>query len=54
VSGDAIGLSAPPSAGASQSVAGVEPTLALVVTLGWLAASLAVAALATERAEISG
>ena len=54
VSGDAIGLSGPAGSNGQQAVAGVEPTLALIVTVSWLAASLAVAALATERAEISG
>jgi hypothetical protein len=52
---DAIGLNAPPSAGtgAGASIA-IEPNLALVVTAVWIVGSLAVAALATERAEISG
>lgn len=55
VSGDAIGLYGPPVEGRAAAAAGaVEPNLALLVTLGWLIASLAVAAFATERAEISG
>jgi len=50
VAADAIGINGPPDQGAA--VSAVEPTLALVVTVAWLAASLAVAALAAERAEI--
>jgi hypothetical protein len=54
IASDAMGLYGPTPSGETTQMAGaVEPNLALVVTLGWLVASLAVAALATERAEIS-
>jgi hypothetical protein len=57
IAGDAIGLVAPPSAsagGSASAAVSVEPNLALVITIGWLIASLAVAAWATERADIPG
>jgi ABC-2 type transport system permease protein len=55
VAGDAIGMYGPPGAGGAAEVSSlVEPNLALLVTIGWLIASLAIAAWATERAEISG
>jgi hypothetical protein len=55
VASDAIGLNGPPGTAATTgSAVAVEPNLALVVTLVWLVGSLAVAALATERAEITG
>jgi ABC-type transport system involved in multi-copper enzyme maturation permease subunit len=55
IAGDAIGITGSPSSGgAASNAAAVEPNLALAVTLVWLVASLVVAALATERAEITG
>jgi ABC-type transport system involved in multi-copper enzyme maturation permease subunit len=54
IASDAIGLIAPPSVTAGTGAAvSVEPTLALVITLAWIVASLVVAAVATERAEIT-
>ncbi len=52
VASDAMALG-PTSAG-QPAVYAVEPTVAMIVTLGWLFGSLAVAAIATERAEITG
>ncbi len=52
VASDAIALGR--TTASERPVYGVEPTLAMIVTLGWLFGSLAVAAIATERAEISG
>jgi hypothetical protein len=53
--GDAIGIIGPPSAGpAGGSSIAIEPNLALLVAGVWIAGSLAVAALTTERAEIAG
>jgi hypothetical protein len=55
VASDAIGLNGPPGTAATTgSGVAVDPNLALVVTLIWIVGSLAVAALATERAEITG
>jgi hypothetical protein len=55
VAGDAIGLIGPPgAAGSVNNAIAIEPNLALVITLAWIVGSLAVAALATERAEIGG
>ncbi|MGA3058479.1 MAG: hypothetical protein ABSE70_10675 [Candidatus Limnocylindrales bacterium] len=51
-SGDLIGIQGPQSGGATMSPV-LDPNFALVVTLAWLAGSLAIAALATERAEIT-
>jgi hypothetical protein len=55
VAGDAIGMIGPPGSGGSVgSAIAIEPNLALLMTLAWIAGSLALAALATERAEIGG
>jgi ABC-type transport system involved in multi-copper enzyme maturation permease subunit len=54
IASDAIGLIAPPSATAGTGArVSVESNLALLVTLAWIVASLLVAAVATERAEIT-
>jgi ABC-type transport system involved in multi-copper enzyme maturation permease subunit len=54
VASDAIGLIAPPSATAGTgATVSVEPNLALVITLVWIVVALVVAAVATERAEIT-
>jgi hypothetical protein len=53
--GDAIGIIAPPSANTAGGPSiTIEPNLALLVAVVWIAGSLAVAALTTERAEIGG
>ena len=53
IAGDAMALYGPPVKGeASQISAIVEPTMALLVTIAWLVASLSVAVWATERVEI--
>lgn len=55
VAAEAIGLSGPATEGGGSAAAtAMDPNLALVITIGWLIASLAVAAWATERADISG
>lgn len=50
--GDAVGIQGPSGGGATTSPV-LDPNLALVVTLAWLVGCLALAALATERAEIT-
>lgn len=52
VSGDAIGLQGPP--GTASSASAVEPNTALLISIGWLVACLAVACLSVERAEVAG
>lgn len=50
-------IAAPPSVepgGGGRIVQTLEPNIALLVIVGWLVASLAIAAVATERAEIGG
>jgi ABC-type transport system involved in multi-copper enzyme maturation permease subunit len=55
IASDSIGLQGPPVAGASAGAAStIDPTLALLVTLGWLLGCLAITAIATERTEIKG
>jgi ABC-type transport system involved in multi-copper enzyme maturation permease subunit len=51
LSGDAIGLQGPPGTSAT---AAVEPNTALLMTIGWLAACLAVTCLWVERTEVPG
>ena len=51
VSGDAIGLQGPPG---TPAVSAVEPNTALLISVGWLVACLAVACLSVERAEVAG
>lgn len=51
VSGDAIGLQGPPS---TASTSGIDPNVALLISIGWLVACLAVACLSVERAEVAG
>jgi ABC-type transport system involved in multi-copper enzyme maturation permease subunit len=51
-SGDAIGLGSEP--GARVGAASLDPNVALFVTIGWLIGLLAIAVIATERAEIKG
>jgi ABC-type transport system involved in multi-copper enzyme maturation permease subunit len=53
ISSDAIGLSGPPSAAATTSSA-IDPTYALLITIGWLVGLIAVTCLAVERTEITG
>jgi ABC-type transport system involved in multi-copper enzyme maturation permease subunit len=53
ITSDAIGLRGPQVASAGPSIA-IDPTIALAVTIAWLVGSLAVAAIATERTEITG
>jgi hypothetical protein len=50
IGSDAIGLQGPPGSGAGNLI---DPNLALLVTVGWAVASIAVAAIAVERAEIT-
>jgi ABC-type transport system involved in multi-copper enzyme maturation permease subunit len=50
--GDAIGIVGPTTGGATTSPV-LDPNVALLVSLAWLVGSLAIAALATERAEIT-
>jgi ABC-type transport system involved in multi-copper enzyme maturation permease subunit len=50
--GDAVGIQGPITGGATTSPV-LDPNVALVVTLAWLVGCLAIAALATERAEIA-
>jgi ABC-type transport system involved in multi-copper enzyme maturation permease subunit len=52
VSADAIGLQGPRGTASAASV--VEPNTALLITIGWLVACLAVACLSVERAEVPG
>ena len=52
ISGDSIGIAGPPSTG--PAVSAVEPNTALLITIGWLVACLAVACLSVERAEVAG
>jgi ABC-type uncharacterized transport system permease subunit len=54
VTSDAIGLAGPPTAGAAASTAGVEPNLALLISIGWLVALVGITALSVERTEITG
>ena len=55
IAGDAMDLFAPTATGQTATSASiVAPNLALAITVGWLVLSLAIAALATERAEIAG
>jgi ABC-type transport system involved in multi-copper enzyme maturation permease subunit len=51
ISGDAVGLSSPPSSAVSSAI---DPTYALLITIGWLVGLLAVTCLAVERTEITG
>jgi ABC-type transport system involved in multi-copper enzyme maturation permease subunit len=51
---DAIGLQGPPTTAASAPSTALDPNLALLVTVGWLAACLVAASISVERAEISG
>jgi ABC-type transport system involved in multi-copper enzyme maturation permease subunit len=53
ISTDSIGLTGPLVSGAGNST-GIDPTVALVVTIGWLVGCLAIACVATERTEIGG
>lgn len=53
ISNDAIGLSGPPSSAAATSSA-IDPTYALLITIGWLVGLIAVTCLAVERTEITG
>ncbi|HEX7590924.1 MAG TPA: hypothetical protein VF375_03165 [Candidatus Limnocylindrales bacterium] len=52
ITSDAIGLVGPP--GTIASVNAVEPTAALLITIGWLIACLAATCLSVERTEITG
>jgi ABC-2 type transport system permease protein len=54
VSGDAIGLAGPPVNGTAAATSAVEPTVALLITIGWLVGCLAFASISVERAEITG
>jgi ABC-type transport system involved in multi-copper enzyme maturation permease subunit len=51
--GDSIGIASPQTSG-SPSVVGLDPNVALLITIGWLIGCLAVASISVERAEISG
>jgi hypothetical protein len=51
-SSDAVGFGSQP--GTSLGAASLDPNVALVVTIAWLIGLLAIAAIATERAEIKG
>ena len=48
---DALGLQGPPG---QASTGGLDPNVALLVMVGWLVGSIAVACLFVERAEITG
>jgi ABC-type transport system involved in multi-copper enzyme maturation permease subunit len=50
--GDAVGIVGPTTGGATTNPV-LDPNVALLVSLAWLVGSLAIAALATERAEIT-
>ena len=51
--GDSIGIAGPPTSG-PPSVVGLDPNVALLITIGWLAACLAAASISVERADIPG
>ena len=51
--GDSIGIAGPPTSGPPSAV-GLDPNVALLITVGWLIGCLAVASISVERAEISG
>lgn len=54
ISADAIGLAGPPTGGAGSVTSGVDPNLALLITIGWLVALVGIAAVSVERTEITG
>jgi ABC-type transport system involved in multi-copper enzyme maturation permease subunit len=53
ISAEAIGITGPAVSGTA-STSGIDPNVALLITIGWLLACLAVACLSVERAEVAG
>ena len=51
--GNSIGIAGPPTSGPPSAV-GLDPNVALLITIGWLAACLAAASISVERADIPG
>ncbi|HEX7490211.1 MAG TPA: hypothetical protein VF337_00730 [Candidatus Limnocylindrales bacterium] len=52
ISSDAIGLSGAPGNASSGNI--IDPTIALLITVGWLVGLIAVTCLSVERTEITG
>jgi ABC-type transport system involved in multi-copper enzyme maturation permease subunit len=51
--GDSIGIAGPPTSGPPSAI-GLDPNVALLITIGWLAACLVAASISVERADIPG